>query len=669
MNKDNSLNFIDDFSDKLINFEDFLDFQKIKNSNDITPTISGEYDIARVIGQDHLKELAPSLLKFKKSLLMIGDPGVGKSLFAKCIAQNLPKIDIEGVRIFRNSENPINPILEYYSEEKEIFENPFILKKKKGKQKESLEELEKSRVTLQQFFLIFGIIGFGTGLYLESSLLVFFSFLFFQIFLFYYIGENKINKITSFSLLRFVDEFTKREKLGEEIKKPYVVLRKPEKQGFVPFVRAVSNSRTLMGYVQHDPWGGEYTRKYHERVILGSIHKAHQGFLYFDEIGTLSYGLQVRLLEVIEDKYSSITGYGTSAGVVVSKVKADFAVIFSGNLETTERLHIALRSRIKKEGYEIFMNKEIKDTHENRLQFLNFLRNELFLYNLKNKKNLSFSKDFLVSIFYVAKEMSSDRNQISLRLREVSGYILSSIETCITAEEKEVTSEHLLKIKEFKISVEKKVLLDRVKEVRKYWIYSTEGYSIGMVNCIAIFSLENSSEFVGFVTRLICRSVPSKVRSVIIQNFSSDLFKELKELAQYYLTKIFPKKKEEIFLKMESLGTKVDGNSANLMAVVAMISEISNIPCDLSFSGTGSLDYSFNLTPIGGVFEKVKGAKFYNITKIIIPKNNYLTSFKAEKKIKVFPCSKLSEVLQLILKKGKKKDDLIQNVIFLESND
>jgi len=69
----------------------------------------------------------------------------------------------------------------------------------------------------------------------------------------------------------------------------------------------------------------------------------------------------------MQEKKYSITGQSeSSSGAMVrsDEVPCDFVLVASGNLHVLKGMHIALRSRIRGYGYEVFMKDSMKDTME-----------------------------------------------------------------------------------------------------------------------------------------------------------------------------------------------------------------------------------------------------------------------------------------------------------------
>jgi ATP-dependent Lon protease len=149
-----------------------------------------------------------------------------------------------------------------------------------------------------------------------------------------------------------------------------------------PFIDGTgAHSGALLGDVLHDPLqsGGLGTPP-HERLIPGMIHRANGGVLFIDEIARLKPDSQQELLTALQEKKYSITGQSERSSGAMTRtepVPCDFILIASGNPETVRQMHPALRSRIRGYGYELYMESEMDDTEENRLQIAQFIAQEV----------------------------------------------------------------------------------------------------------------------------------------------------------------------------------------------------------------------------------------------------------------------------------------------------
>ena len=177
-----------------------------------------------------------------------------------------------------------------------------------------------------------------------------------------------------------------------------------EENRFAPFMDATgAHAGALLGDVRHDPYqSGGLGTPAHERVEAGMIHKANRGVLYIDEIGTMSMKTQQELLSAMQEKQYAITGQSeNSSGAMVRSqaVPCDFVLVASGNIQVLEGMHIAMRSRIRGYGYEVFMKDYMDDTTENREKLVQFVAQEV-----KNDGRIPhFAPDALDEIIMEAK--------------------------------------------------------------------------------------------------------------------------------------------------------------------------------------------------------------------------------------------------------------------------
>ena len=135
-----------------------LDYDNIKSSQDIeVPPLL----IDQVIGHEESIETIKKAAKQRRNVLLIGDPGVGKSMLAKGMAQILPHETLKDVLVYPNMEDNNHPLIRTVP----AGEGKKIVKATKGSAKG--HEEKKTIITM---FAIGGVlvIGFMYGRLLES---------------------------------------------------------------------------------------------------------------------------------------------------------------------------------------------------------------------------------------------------------------------------------------------------------------------------------------------------------------------------------------------------------------------------------------------------------------------------------------------------------------------
>ena len=603
-----------------------LDYSNIKSTSDIeVPPLL----IDQVIGHEESIETIKKAAKQRRNVLLIGDPGVGKSMLAKGMAQILPHETLKDVLVYPNGEDANHPLIRTVP----AGEGKKIVKATKASSRNYEEK--KSLLTMFAIGAVV-LIGFMYGRLLEAII------------------------AAALILLISIQIKPKNTTLS-----PKLLVNNEEKR-FAPFMNATgAHAGALLGDVRHDPYqSGGLGTPAHERVEAGMIHKANRGVLYIDEIGTMSMKTQQELLSAMQEKEYAITGQSeNSSGAMVrtQSVPCDFVLVASGNIQVLEGMHIAMRSRIRGYGYEVFMKDYMEDTPENREKLVQFVAQEV-----KNDGRIPhFAPDALDEIILEAKRRSGKQDALTLKLRELGGLVRSSGDVAIEHGADLVTADHVIEAKKFARTLEQQMADRSIMQRKEYSMVNAEGGKVGLVNGLAVIGDRS-----GIVSPIAAEATPSLSKNggqIIATGKLGEIAQESVQNVSALIKKYTNKNISDYDIHVQFIQTYdgVEGDSASVSIATAVISAIEDIPVDQTVALTGSLNVRGDVMPIGGATAKIEAAAEAGIKKVLIPKSNMkdvMIEKKYEDMIEIIPTETLSDVLENILISGSKKEKLIEKM-------
>ena len=401
----------------------------------------------------------------------------------------------------------------------------------------------------------------------------------------------------------------------------------------------------------------------------GMIHKANKGVLFIDEISTLSPKSQQELLSAMQDKKYSITGQSEmSSGAMVrtDPVPCDFVLVASGNLFDLEKMHPALRSRIRGYGYEIYLNEFIDDNAMDRKKLERFVAQEV----VKDGKIEHFTKEAVDEIIFEAKRRAGTKGKFTLRLRDLGGLVRAAGDIAKTEHAKIVTRDHVIEAKKLARTLEQQVADKQIIQKKEYEVFVTHGYKVGKVNGLAVMGTEKGN-FGGILLPIEAQVAPAlsaREGKIIATGKLGEIAKEAVQNVSAIIKKYKGTDISSYDTHIQFLQTYegVEGDSASVSVATAVISALENIPVDLSLAMTGSLSVRGEVLPVGGVSAKIEAAIEAGAKRVIIPAANredVVLSPEKLKKIKILTANNLCDVLSAALKPGKEKDRLIKGIL------
>jgi ATP-dependent Lon protease len=606
--------------------------------------------VEQVIGQDEAVKIIRKAAQQRRHVLLIGEPGTGKSMLGLALAELLPNSELKDTLSFPNPHDENNPLIK-------------LTPAGKGRDEVNKTQLDGKSVMKNNNFLLF-IVAIATMIapwwirsHYKSDLMFTAFFLGGMLFL------------AAFAIMMSMGQ--RMFKQGKTITPKVIVDNFGKKQA--PFFDATGgHAGALLGDVLHDPFqSGGLGTPANQRVIAGMIHKANLGVLFIDEIATLHPRTQQELLSALQEKKFPITGQSErSAGAMVrtEAVPCDFVMVAAGNLETIKNMHPALRSRIRGYGYEIYMNETMPDTKENRLKIAHFVAQEV---KKENGKIPHFDLTGISAIIEEARRRANRKGHLTLHLRGLGGLVRAAGDLAKEMSGEYVTKQHVKEAKKLARPLEQQIADKHIERKKEYEVIMTEGTQVGRVNGLAVIGggsaysgillpIESAVTFGGKKSEFIATGKLGEIAKEAIINVSAIILK-------YFGEDI--KETRDVYVQFLQTYEGVEGDSASIAVATSIISALKEIPVHQSIAMTGSLSVRGEVLPVGGVSSKVEAAIDTGIKTVIVPKSNMqdiIIDKEKIRKVKIIPVTSIEEVLEYALDwNGKSK---IKNKILNKKN-
>jgi len=426
--------------------------------------------LARVIGQDEAVGLARLAAMQRRHFLLVGPPGTGKSMIAQALALHMPPPD-EELRIVHNPENPERPSVEVKKRDEVVKEN-IVREGAEG----DLIDAKEAPVNVAER-LGFKCVNCGTYSSprdrmcpkcsrpktspqagqaqnpFQDLLGGIFEVTFGQMG-----GRDRVTTTRrqfgneevvvyerAGEMIRVLDQKALEKRREMEKTSPRKVLVPVNRR---PFVLATGASETeLLGDVRHDPYGGhpQLGTQPYDRVVAGSIHEAHQGVLFIDELPQLGH-LQRFILTAMQEKRFPISGrnpQSAGASVRVDNVPCDFIFVGACNIQDLPHILSPLRSRITGSGYEVLVETAMPDTEENRTKMAQFVAQEIAV----DKRIPPATREAVLAIIEESKRRAREGDKkeksLTLRLRELGGLIRAAGDLAVTERSPVIEADHI----------------------------------------------------------------------------------------------------------------------------------------------------------------------------------------------------------------------------------
>ncbi|MBP1889497.1 lon-related putative ATP-dependent protease [Clostridium moniliforme] len=391
------------------------------------------------------------------------------------------------------------------------------------------------------------------------------------------------------------------------------------------------NLTKLLGNIEYESQNGNYITNL-SYITPGSLLKANEGCLI------------IRLSKLIQN----VNSY-----YYLKKVLLSGKLTFEGNRNYLELLSInglkpkGIPVNVKViiigdyESYNILYNNddefkklfplrcEFKDEIQNNINITSKLK-QFIIEKVKKNNLLNLEEDGIKSIIRFLVREAENRKKINIDEDKICDILIRSDNIAKENKEDIITKECIENI----IYKKDNIIDDYMAMYKENKIFiNTQGKNIGNVNGLAV--LDTGIYRFGKPLRITCLVLKGEGHIIDIHKdskLSGKIHeKSIKTLTGLLYKKISPYEKLpiNIHLSFEQSYGMIEGDSASVAEMIAMLSAISKKGVNQNIAVTGSLNQFGEVQPIGGVNEKIEG--FFNVCKeigdvkgrgVLIPSSN-----------------------------------------------
>ncbi|HEX2021900.1 MAG TPA: ATP-dependent protease LonB [Candidatus Thermoplasmatota archaeon] len=594
--------------------------------------------IDQVIGQDEAVRAAEKAARQQRHLMLIGDPGTGKSMIARAMAEILPPQKLGDVLVYPNPKDPNEP----------------IVKEVDGGAGRSIvrETRRKARVRVWtirtlEWAAVLGVLAFG---------LVFFV-----------LNNDYMAALIALLVSLFFGMLVLQFRVKEENLVPKLLAEHSADPVPAPYVDATgSHAGALLGDVRHDPFqSGGLETPTHLRVEVGAIHRAHKGVLFIDEINVLRLDSQQALLTAMQDRRYSVVGQSErSSGAMVrtTPIPTDFILVAAGNMDAvrpTDRqytgMHPALRSRIRGYGYEVYVNSIMDDTAGNRRKLVQFVAQEV----RRDGKIPHFDASAVAEVVREAQRRAGRTGKLTLRLRELGGLVRTAGDVAREDGATLVTDDHVLRAKSISRSLEQQIIQRDLAAQREAVAPLVRGEAVGMAAGLGSVGTGEVGEPAGVVvpveatvTPALSRSGGSIVASGALTGagHASEALDNVGPLLK--LLKGSAIADVDVHVQAHVRGDTVRLEGIGLAVAVAAVSAIDRLPVRQDHALAGLVAIQGGLRPVSAITQAIEAAAEAGFAAVVVPEGNradVLLDPRVESRIEVVFANSLADALDRVL--------------------
>lgn len=425
------------------------------------------------------------------------------------------------------------------------------------------------------------------------------------------------------NLLEFVEieegEGEREQLFGPEERDPFrkyrinVFVDNTNQKGAPVIIETNPTYYNLFGRIEKNVEHGMYLTDF-TMVKAGAVHRANGGYLVLNAADIFkTASIWDTLKRVLKNRQGFIEDMGEqysllpTSGLRPVPVPLDIKVILIGNDEIYHMLY-----DLDEDFHKIFKIKADFDwrmprTTTNVEAYANFVATRTKVENL-----LPFDRDGIAAVVEYGSRLVEDQRFLSTQFGEIKDLSIESDYLARADGAEAVTRQHVEKAldeKYHRVSLVEEQILDTVKQ--EDVLLSVDGERVGQVNGLAVYDMgDYSFGKIGRITCTISHGDDGVFNIERMSKLSGKIHDKGMHILTGFLTSILARDKGlgvGASLCFEQSYGLIDGDSATVAELTAVLSALGEVPVRQNVAMTGSLDQFGQVQPVGGVNEKIEG--------------------------------------------------------------
>lgn len=392
----------------------------------------------------------------------------------------------------------------------------------------------------------------------------------------------------------------------------------------------------LFGKVEKNVEHGMYLTDF-TMIKPGAIHKANGGYLVLNalDIFKSQHNLWDPLKRILRNRTAFIEDMGEqfsllpTSGVRPEPIPLDLKVILIGNDEIYHLLYSDDEEFPKIFKIKADFDFKMERSKRNIDAYVSFISTRANVEGL-----LPFDRSGVAAIVEFSSRLVEDQRLLSTQFSEIKDLTIEADYIARQNNARLIKRDHVeeaMNQKYYRLNLQEENLLEMVKS--RDILVSVDGDVIGQINGLAVYDYGDYS--FGKIGRITCTTSISENGIINIER-ASHLSGRIHDKGVYILSGFI----HSILAQEHRLGLSasvcfeqsygiIDGDSASVAELIAIISAMAGIPVKQNFAITGSINQMGEVQSIGGVNEKIEG--FFKVCKtigqgksfgVIIPEQN-----------------------------------------------